>query len=110
MVGIAEEEVIDMFVDMSEVGRWHGFEGLRRYASKAGSFGVLEFRNCLAKFIPGDQNIEFPESTTLGDLVKEGWIGATVSVVVISKNYWRKLHIIYVVISKKLWRYLPNNQ
>ncbi len=80
IIGVTEEEVIDMIVNMPEVSWRHGFESLRRYTGETRSLGVLELRYCLAKFIPGDWVVEFPKSTMLGDLVEEGRVGAAVSV------------------------------
>jgi hypothetical protein len=86
IISIAEEKVIVVIVNMHEIGRGHGFESLRRYTGEARSFGVLELLYCLAKFIPGDWIIEFPKSSTLGYLVKDGLVGVPVIAVDLGRD------------------------
>ena len=80
IVSVAEEKIVDMFIDMSKISWGHSLEGFRGNTSEPRSFGILEFFHCLAKFIPGDGIVEFPKSPTLGNLVKESCIGGSVSI------------------------------
>ncbi len=57
----AKEEVVDVFVDMSQVAGSHGFECVGRDSVEASCFSILQFlSSCFAKFFPTDWIVEFP--------------------------------------------------
>jgi hypothetical protein len=57
---ITKEEVIDMFVDMSQIERGHGFECLRWDPGEVRCFGILDFCHSFAEFFPADRIVELP--------------------------------------------------
>ncbi len=55
----AEEEVVDIFVDMLQVAGSHGFECFGWDPSEASCFSILQFLDCYAEFFPTYWIVEF---------------------------------------------------
>jgi hypothetical protein len=70
IVCIAEEEIIDMFVDMLQIRGVQSFECLWQNTGKPWSLGIFELCHGLVEFCPGDRVIKFPKGLLLEDVFK----------------------------------------
>jgi hypothetical protein len=70
IVCIAKEEIIDMFVDMLQIGGGHSFECLWQNSGKPWSFGIFELCHSLVEFYPVDRVIKFLKGSLLEDVFK----------------------------------------
>jgi hypothetical protein len=80
IVCIAKEEIIDMVVNMLQIGGGHSFECLWWNSGEPWCFCIFEFCHGLVEFCPGDRVIKFPKGSLLDDAFKYAGVRRAVGV------------------------------
>ena len=80
VVGLSQEELVDVFVNMSTVCGTHHFERFWWDTCESWCLCIFEFTNGFTEFFPGDGVLEFPEGATMWDVLEDVRIDGAVVV------------------------------
>ncbi len=94
VVGLSQEELIDVFVNMSTVCGTDHFERFWWDTCESWCLCIFEFTNRLTEFFPGDGVVEFPEGATLWDVLEDVRIDGAVVVEYIGEVGTKYRHVL----------------